>query len=657
MTAGYSSVARKITVSWYNPTDSDFAVLTLSWKKEGENTTEVPLEKDKTGDEFSSINTDESTYTITVIAKDDVGNAGTPMQVTVKATATAEITKIELSRKHLAYNDADCTITATLSGSNFNLIASQSDRTVKAGVYDENDDLQSGFVTVTSIDMGHNQASINLTAPSITSDAAGFTGKRYTVKVVLCGTESPITESFVIIKEALLTVNSELSVKVIPSTEVTADTKTKITITGANLAVAGGIKVRLYNSNGDAEGEEIPIDASSQAAGAVSSFKADIPIPQKEGVFTATVFFGSTVQTKVYENPSSNYYNHIINPTIQVYGTPKFTSFDIPKAGIAKEGVTLIAKVKGTNFKAPGVESNNFRVSCPEKPSITSVTSDAAVTILSDSELSVKLKIPGQAGDYTVKIEYGGQNVTGTFTVKNYGDYSEYVAGKIVLKDGSLSTKEDYTAIDTSNPPVAVLVGAQNGYGAAIGIALHISEQELKWAKDGSTGYKTKFEGIICTPSTSGSGAAQTATFTGDTDGSDNWAYIKQQDPIGTADAETNYPAFYWVNTYNTTYAAQLAHKVFDWYMPSLVELCEVYKNKEAINEILAKISSLNSDYADASLGTSYYWLSSQYSYFNDDAWQVYFNDGYVFTYYKNSSTRVCCLAGFYTRLKAALQI
>ena len=178
-------------------------------------------------------------------------------------------------------------------------------------------------------------------------------------------------------------------------------------------------------------------------------------------------------------------------------------------------------------------------------------------------------------------------------------------------------------------------------------IALHTSGGPLSWAKNGSAGYTTKFEGIICTPSAIGSGSAETATFTGDTDGSDNWAYIKQQDSAGSADAATNYPAFNWVNTYNETYKTKLNNKTYAWYMPSLAELCEVYKNRTAINASLAKISTLNSSYADASLDTSWYWSSSQISLYKNYAWYVNFSDGVVDDVYKFNNSCVCCLAGF----------
>ena len=99
---------------------------------------------------------------------------------------------------------------------------------------------------------------------------------------------------------------------------------------------------------------------------------------------------------------------------------------------------------------------------------------------------------------------------------------------------------------------------------------------------------------------------------------------------------------------YNTKYADKLGGTNFAWYMPSLAELCEVYKNQADINASLAKISGLDSSYADASLGTSWYWSSSQDS---DDtnilAWGVHSGGGHVGGGSKYSGHLVCCLAGF----------
>ena len=83
------------------------------------------------------------------------------------------------------------------------------------------------------------------------------------------------------------------------------------------------------------------------------------------------------------------------------------------------------------------------------------------------------------------------------------------------------------------------------------------------------------------------------------------------------------------MNTYNTTYAAQLGGKTFAWYMPSIAELSEVHKNKDRINAHLKAIRNMSggSTYADEFLETVYYkhkyWSSSQNSYNQYIAWQV----------------------------------
>ena len=319
---------------------------------------------------------------------------------------------------------------------------------------------------------------------------------------------------------------------------------------------------------------------------------------------------------------------------------PKFTSFTIPNADISKAGSTVTATVKGVNFTASGITGSDFSVSCTALPSITN---GATITVIDNSTLQVTLTIPGTANDYSVTISSGSASTIGTFSVKNY---SSYTVGKIVLADKTVVDKNDYSAIAQNNRPVGIIC-AINSYGVPRMIALHTSGSGLSWAKNGSAGYTTKFEGIICEPSTTGSGAAQTATFTGDTDGSDNWEYIKSIDPAGAADAAENYPAFHWVNQYNTQYAAQLGDTNFAWYMPSLAELCEVYKNRAVINESLTKIRGLDSNYADESLGTSSYWSSSQDSYFYGYAWDVTFGFGHVGNYFKGNKYRVCCLSGF----------
>ncbi|WP_252722498.1 DUF4959 domain-containing protein [Treponema medium] len=627
----------KIIVTWTNPTDSDLAGLTLSWKKGGGDATDVPLTKDKTGYEISGIPADESTYAITVSAKDDAGNESEPASVSVTASLGPSLTGIELSRTHLVYNDTDLTITATLKGNNFDLIASQSNPTVKAGIFKDNA-LQStlvGSLQSATVDAPNNKATVMLTAPHLSSYEATVEGAVYTVKVKLCGTYQSVTETFVISKEARLTTQPKLSVTQIASSEVTSSSKTQITIEGINLDIAGGITVQLYDSNGAAYGSAAPID-TSHTGRELTTLTADIPVPSEEGVFTAKVLFGGVIQTLYYDG-SSYYTNTVTHPAIQVYGSPKFTSFTIPNAGISKEDAAVMAVVKGANFKAPGISASDFSVSC----ATALITDSSAITIIDNATLKVGLTIPGTADNYTVTVTCGSASIAGTFSVK---DYTGWTPGKIVLADKTLKSKDEYTAIDSNNPPVAIICRVDR-YGAALGIALHRSPSGLKWAKDGSTGYNTMFKGIICTPQGSN---ASTETFTGDIDGSDNWDYICGIDPEGTVNAAENYPAFHWVNQYNAAYADKLGGTNFAWYMPSLAELCGVYRNREVINESLAKIHGLESSYADSSFGNSWYWSSSLFASLNSkDAWLVHFYNGSVdFKYVKFNYNRVCCLAG-----------
>ena len=440
-----------------------------------------------------------------------------------------------------------------------------------------------------TIDASHNTATatVQVPVPSYPTDE----GTTYTVKAIV-NSAAPVaaTASFIVSNPARVR-NIELTPAQL---KLGSAPKVSVAVTGTNFDIRGETKIKLLDSKGDeAVGSTVTV---AENVGNETEFTAEIAnLPAVSGVYTVAVFFKGNKQTETAQ--------------LQLYGAPEITSVSIPKAGKTYGGNKLPVTIKGKNFTAPGAIFSG---------SGASITNFAVVN---DTTATAEVTCPYSAGEHTVMVMCGTKSNTGTLSVK---DYSAYTVGKIVLADKTLKSKDEYTAIDSSNPPVAIICGT-NGYGAALGIALHTGSS-LVWAKNGSIGYNTKFEGIICTPSQTGSGAAQTATFTGDTDGSDNWEYIKQQDPAGAADAATNYPAFHWVNQYNTQYAAQLGSTNFAWYMPSLAELCEVYKNRDAINESLEKIHGLNNSYADSSLdASSWYWSSSQASYPNDLAWLVSF--------------------------------
>lgn len=233
----------------------------------------------------------------------------------------------------------------------------------------------------------------------------------------------------------------------------------------------------------------------------------------------------------------------------------------------------------------------------------------------------------------TLKVSYRDSNdvtqkITANKTIKIAALQSDYEIGDIVLKDGTAKKANDYNSIDTDNPPIAVIAGF-NDSGKAIGVGLYKSDGGLAWTK-GNLLLVGKVS-ILCYPSeyhgkgtSFSSGSASTATFEGDLDGSDNWKLI---DEYNTTEKLTSdqYPAFVWANEYSTKYGESTE----DWYIPSLPELCYIFRNKATVNKSLAAVNGLNKECA-SELADGTYWssnLSNIYASTDGYVWTVIFGD------------------------------
>ena len=601
LTAEYRFGEKKIILKWSDPVDtgSGLKELKLSYTVNGTNEKTETIAKGVQTFEIEDVNPQSTPvpYAFSLKAVDNAGNEGAAATVSVTPSEQAEITGISLNRTHLDTLMSNRGIEVTITGSNF-------DKLTNLLVQVTDGSTNQPPVTAT-IDAPNNKATATVQAPKPTSPTDK--GTTYTVKAI---------------------VNSATPAKV-SKIELTPDklklgsaTKVSVAVTGTNFDIRGATKIKLLDSKGDeVSGSTVPVPAG---VGTATGFTAELSLPSESGVYTVAVYFDEVKESKT--------------STLQLYGAPEITSISIPKAGTGYAGNKLPVTIKGKNFTAQGISAASF--------SGTLALSD--IKIVSDTIVTATVDCPYTAGETNLTVTCTpteGASVQGSekIIVK---DYSAYTVGKIVLADKTVVDKNDYSAIDQNNRPVGIIC-AINSYGVPRMIALHTSGNDLVWAKDGSTGYTTKFEGIICEPSTTGSGAAQTATFTGDTDGSDNWEYIKSIDPAGAADAATNYPAFHWVNQYNTQYAAQLGGTNFAWYMPSLAELCEVCKNKADINASLAKIHSLDSSYADSELAAGWHCSSSQYSSNDNRVWGASYSGTDVGDGSKDGHYLVCCLSGF----------
>ena len=597
----YSKETGKFTISWTNPADEDFAGTEIVYGKTGSKEIKtLTFDKDTTLATIENIPADDSEYTIVIKTKDDVGNLSEATTVTVVAATGATITSVNLDRTHLDSIMTNRDIEVTISGSNFDLITS-----LWVQVFDGSSSVE--LNKNVSIDAANNTATATVTAP--VPENPTNNGTTYTVKVILNSAQAGTTASFVVSNPADVTKIS------LAKTQIPVGTQESITatITGTNFDIRGVTKVKLLDSNGDeviASTVTVPIANNTSN----TEFTVEIPLPTTEGVYTVAVFFDD-----VKDDTTT---------TLQVYGVPEITSVTIPPAGVSYGGNSLPVTIMGKNFTAPGISESNFS------------GTGAGITnfkVVSDTKATAEVICSYVTGETPVTVNCGEASGSTTLKVLESAKcYTDADIGKIVLEDGSLVVKDDYDS--NTMKAIAVVVGTKYAGGQVLGVGLQ-QASSLMWAPSGTTGYKTKFENIICTPSETGSGAASTATFAGDIDGSDNWEEICKVDPEGTKDAATNYPAFDYANNYGVTQGITGNYKD-GWYIPSLKELCDIYKVKDTVKDVKTAVGG------NLSM-SSYYWSSSQYASGYYGAYQVSFSDGYVYGDSKIYSYYVLVLQAF----------
>ena len=467
-----------------------------------------------------------------------------------------------------------------------------------------------------AIDVTNNTATATLQAPIPSTPPLTKHGIYYKVNIFIDGTTlAGKWTSFTVTPPAKVD-----SIYVYPSSIPFNFTEpVTVTVKGSNLDLRGETEIKLFDSHGN----EVPsstVTVEANVGKNIEKFEKKITPPFASGTYTVKVFFKGIAQSKIAK--------------LKRYEAPEITSVTIPKAGTSYSGKMLPVTVRGKNFsglnKAFSVSGARF----------------TDFKVWSNTEATTEIECPSVAGNTVITVHCGTASKTGMLSVI---DSSAYAPGMIVLADKTLTAKEAYTAINPSNPPVGIVFDI---YGVPKVLALHVSGQKLSWARQSTPGYTKRFEGIICmSDRTKENGAAGAATFRGDTDGSDNWTYIKSVEPAGTADAATNYPAFNWVNTYNTAYAAQLGTSHLAWYMPSVAELCGIYRTREKIDASFKAIHDLpdGGTYADVSFKSESYWSSSQLQDFNRDtyAWNVSFGTGYVTTDERYLDILTCAIADF----------
>lgn len=298
---------------------------------------------------------------------------------------------------------------------------------------------------------------------------------------------------------------------------------------------------------------------------------------------------------------------------------PSITSLSIPVAGISYAGQMLPVTIKGENLDSGLLYLETTGATLQN------------ITAISSTKITAEIPCPSTVGTSEVTVTYGESSASANLKVVETERC--FAVGDVLLTDGTRIKAENAQYAVPSGKAFAVIAYAPYGGGTGKAIGLQKSGNYLVWAKDGTTGYNTNFIDIQADfNGTSSDGY----TFTGDLDGSDNWDYICKIDPEGTLDAATNYPVFNFALSYGTTAGLTETDYETGWYVPSVAEVYEVYKNKAVIQTSLDVAKGFT-------FKTFYYWSSSQ-PYWDSEAHAVNFDGGVTTSWSKINNFSVFVL-------------
>ena len=330
-----------------------------------------------------------------------------------------------------------------------------------------------------------------------------------------------------------------------------------------------------------------------------------IPVPSDSGIFTIQVTIDGILQTA--------------NGRIQIAGEPEITRVEMPDVSVDYCGEDIPVIIYGKNFTVAGMSSDKFIVFGLEA---------TPVRIISDTQAAVTITYPERAGSYEVTFVCNESMYTGRFQILN-SVQSVWAPGDVILSDGTRIPAADVSRMTSTQKANAVAVVAFTKYGLVpYGMGL-VQNSDINLMKEYCNGYNAVLTEIVAERSNSWY-ADGNVSVTGDNSGYDNWAIIQAFDPSGARNAAENYPGFNWAQNYGTS--NNLPGVCADgWFVPSLFELIQVYKNRNIIN---ASLSALNKD----TLMRGWYSTSNQDPDDSDYVWRIDFSDGEIDTGYKDSS-------------------
>ncbi len=280
--AVYESDEKTITLSWKEPADSDYDKVEISCGDEAVAT----VQKGTTTYVIANVAADGIEKVYKAVTFDKIGNSDDASAATTSVTPLAEaiVGKISLNRTHLAKDDADKSISVTVSGEKFHWITDNDKLEVKV----MNGDVVKATVEAATIDKENNTATAIINAPETESSVKGT---EYTVRVVIAEKDSGKTASFVVSDPTAITKFALETKRSATNAACTA----AVTITGTNLDLSD-YKINFYGSLGTLF-KEFNVDKTvfdlSQADEAEKSFTFAIPVPEVNDVYTVELVYGT----------------------------------------------------------------------------------------------------------------------------------------------------------------------------------------------------------------------------------------------------------------------------------------------------------------------------------------------------------------------------
>ncbi|MBP5603429.1 MAG: InlB B-repeat-containing protein [Treponema sp.] len=242
--------------------------------------------------------------------------------------------------------------------------------------------------------------------------------------------------------------------------------------------------------------------------------------------------------------------------------------------------------------------------------------------------------------------------VNSDITLKAKWATVSYNVGDIIFSDGNSVAYTSELTLTEAQKQNAIAVIYKVAGGKAYGVGLAHNRDGLAWCSDSANAYGKNIESIQCKPDDGGSEGNYTFNNVTDKDGSNNLTQIAQflsSEGSGTSDdtegegAAERYPAFYFAKNYAEQPGSHVSGTAYKsgWYLPTLAELFDIYKEIATVDAALDKCGGSKFD-------DEIYWSSSQYASYVSNAYLLGFGNGYWGNdVKKGKGCYVCCIRAF----------